>query len=235
MSSVVATMNEHSERFLPAFALLKGVQRGQAGTRYTPLDLHMDESGPVTAAGEQLLGRWIGLASCLITVTTAGTPIGVDGIQSGSPVQLFDGPCDIMLTQRRLVILVLDGPTAVGKVGGKTGLVLAAVFPLDRVDYAQVDLKNGFRGPKEQRLTIGNISNSFSALNLQYVEMIWESGRFVRFRGTMRNDILEPLVAPVVAARRPSAAGADLAELDNVLAGKRIRTPTEVCAQFVPD
>ena len=54
-------MNEYSERFLPAFALLKGVQRGQAGTRYTPLDLHMDESGPVTAPGEQLLGRWVQL------------------------------------------------------------------------------------------------------------------------------------------------------------------------------
>ena len=235
MMTLATAMNEYSEQFLPAFALLKGVQRGQNGVRYTPLDVHLDERGPVAAAGEQVLGRWVGLGSCLITVTATGTPFGIDGIRSGSPVKLFDGPCDIMLTQRRLVILVLDGPTAVGKVGGRTGLVLAAVFPLDKVDYVQVDLKPGFRGPKEQRLTIGNITNGLSALNVDHVEMVWESGRFVRFRGTKRAHILETLVAPVVAAKRPHATGADLVQLEHVLAGNRIRTPSEVCAQFVAE
>lgn len=235
MTSQAATIMEHSEQFLPAFALINGVMRGQAGLRYTPLDVHLDELGPVPADGENVLGRWLALGSGMVTVTDAGMPTGVGGVWSGKPVPLFDGPCDIMLTERRLVILVLDGPTPVGRVGGRTGHVLIAVFPLEAIDYVELELKSGFRGTKEKGLIIGHVTRSMASLNLADIGMVWEGGRFVRFRGTKRLDILERLVAPIVAARRPNASGPDLVQLDKVLAGERISTPSEISAMFAVD
>ena len=235
MPTYLKNLNWHSESFLPAFAMVPPVGRGDQGSKvYAALDFHHDGLGPLPAPGENMLARWATLASCLITVTEAGLPVGPQNSLSGTNVKLFDGPCDVILTDQRLLLYVADGPTPLGPLGGNSNRVLIAVFPLDRIDFLSVELKEGIRGTKERNLTVLTMTGTVAALVIEHVELVWEDDSFQRFRGSKHLDVLESMVAPIAAARRSTASG-PATQLDNVLSGTRIHTPTEIGAQSATD
>ena len=228
-------VHENSEAFLPAFARLRAAQPGSA-TRYAALDFTYsggDVASALPAAGETVLARWGIVGSGIISVSDSGTPMGAAA--SSRPERLFFGGGTLALTDRRLLLVVQKGDTIVGAVGPATGHVLAVVFPLARIDSISVDVKKGFRGPKEKQLTIMCLTGQVGLLNVEDVIAVPDGAGWTRFRGSKVMDVLEPMVRPVVAARRPLADAAGRTQLDRVLAGARLVTPTEVEVHFVAD
>ena len=232
MSTQIAVIRENSEQFLPAFAMVEGVGAGQTA-RYAPLEFRYDDRGPLPAESETILERWLAYGSGLFTATSAGQPLSPETGTTGNPIRLFEGPFDVLLTERRILIYVFGGSTVLGKVGGRTSNFLIAVYPLERIDCVDIATKSGFSGPKERALKIMTLTGTAAAIVLDDVQMVWDRGRFAKFGGSKRADILERLVPLVVAARRPLATGADSEQLDLVLAGARTSNPGEIGVQFV--
>ncbi len=126
------------------------------------------------------------------------------------------------------------GSTPLGDMGPQTNQVLIAAYPLDRVDCVNVQVKEGPRGPKEQRLTIMSSRNGVAVIAVDHIEMVWTAGGFRPFRGS-RVDLLDAMVAPVATARRAAATGPELAHLDAVLAGARTHTGDALSVTFITD
>jgi hypothetical protein len=234
MSSVARTIHENSERFLPAFVRLN-TGSGKLGL-YSPLDFHYRDASPVAAPGEAELARWVVLAGCLFTVTEAGIPMdAAPPGTSGRPMQLFYGGAELLLTDRRLLGIVMKGETVVGKVGG--GSILALCFPLARVEAVSIDLKRRLvGGVKESRLHIWNLSGTVTDLFVD--DVIAEPGNgprgFQKFRGTKR-DILEAFVKPVITARRAAGDATDDQQVRAAEQGFRRQSADEIGVQFVAD
>ncbi|GEM_PF-6005275 len=237
MSSISQVIYENSEKFLPAFARIPAAGDGKSG-RYSPLDFHFIGGHPQPAPDERELNRWMVLGGCMFTVTKDGTPIDVAaGATSGQPARLFYGGAEVLLTDQRLLTMVIKGETVVGTVGGSSGSVLVASFPLTRVESVHVDLKRGvFGGLNEKRLHIMCMSSTVA--DMWFDAIVAESGAGPRgyqsFRGTKR-DILEALVGPTVAARRPGADPAEEQQLQAAERGIRHETPNEIGVAFVSD
>lgn len=231
MSAFTAAISDSSEQFLPAFAMTSAAPAGGTAC-YASLDFNYDDRGPLPSDGETVVGRWLAYGSGLFTVTASGRPVRAGVTETGRPAKLFDGPFDVLVTDRRILVLVFDGSTVLGRVGGRSGHILLAVYPLDKIDSIDVRTKSGLTGTKERTLTIMTLTGAAAALALDDVSMEWDGLRFTRFRGTKRLDIMERLVAPIAAARRPLATEADLRQLDAVLAGARLTSPTETAVQF---
>jgi hypothetical protein len=235
MSNVSRAIHENSEKFLPAFARLRATSDGTPGV-YSVLDFHCIGSSPQTAPGERELNRWVVMGGCMFTVTDAGTPweIAAAGT-SGRPTQMFYGGTEVLLTDRRILGIVAEGETVVGDVGSRSGFVLALSFPLVRVESVSVDFKRGlFGGLKEARLHI--MSTSGTVTDLFFDRIFMEPGDgprgYQRFRGTKR-DILEALVQPVVAARRPTADPAEEQQLRAVEEGFRDLSNDDITVEFL--
>jgi hypothetical protein len=231
MSNLAQRIHENSERFLPAFARLKTSTTGRP-TRYAPLDLVYREASPMPSTGETELGRWVVLGGCLFTVTDAGTPMETAPVgASGRPMQLFYGGGEFLLTERRVVGIVMEGETVVGKAGD--GSILALSYPLWRIGSISIDLKQRlFGGVKEKRLHL--ISTDGTVTDLFIDDVIAQPGRgprgFERFSGTKR-DLLEAFVRPVVQARR--AGGGDSAALRAAEQGVREQTAEQISVDFL--
>jgi hypothetical protein len=235
MSNIARTIHENSERFLPAFARLKAAEGDRPG-RYTPLEFHYRGASPVPAPGERELARWVVIGGCMFTVTDAGTPMDTAPTgTTGHPMRLFSGGAELVLTDRRLLGVVVDGETVVGKVGG--GSILALSFPLTRVESVSVDLKRRLLGGvKETRLHIWSLDGTVTDLVVD--DVLAEPGNgprgYQRYRGTMR-DVLEAFVRPVVAARLPTADGAEEQRLRAAERGVRRQSADEIAVEFVKD
>lgn len=234
MSDLVRGINQNSGQFVPAFVRVRLAEEGRAG-RYPEFDFHFSGPHPTAAAGERELNRWVVYGGATFVATDAGEPIGRSG-GSGRMLQLFVGGAEVLLTDRRLLVVVIEGETIVGPVGGRSGHMLLLSYPLDRIESVGVDRKKRiFGGVKETRLQILSVSCMAA---LVFDDIIADSGPgprgFQRFRGTKR-DVVEALVRPVVAARRPTADANEERELRAVESGKRIDGPDEFAVTFVAD
>lgn len=236
MAGLATSIHENSEKFLPAFARIRAAN-GKA-VRYAPLDFHYSGSSPQPAPGERTLARWVTIAGCMITVTDQGLPLRESpGPQTGHPTRLFTGGAELLLTDRRLLGTVINGETVVGAVNDKNGFLLAFSYPLERIESVDVDLERKmFGGVKEARLNIMTITGDICALAIDDVIAELGSGPrgFQRYRGTKR-DILEALVAPIVAARRPHTGQAGLRVLDAAERGVRKQDADSIAVEFVSD
>jgi hypothetical protein len=235
MSDFVQRINQNSGRFIPAFVRVHFAEEGRAG-RFSEFDFHFFGPHPTAADGERELNRWVVYGGGTFVATDAGEPFGQSG-GSGRMLQLFTGGAEVLLTERRLLAIVIDGETIVGPVGGRSGHMLLLSFPLNLIESVGVDRKpRMFGGVKETRLQI--MSVTFSPAALVFDDVIAESGPgprgFQRFRGTKR-DIVEAFVRPVIAARRPDADANDERQLQAVERGRRIDGPDEYAATFVAD
>jgi hypothetical protein len=235
MSNMSKAIHENSEKFLPAFARLRAGDGDRPG-RYAPLDFYYQGSSPRVASGETELGRWVVVGGCMFTVTDAGTPMDTAPVgSSGRPLQLFYGGAEALLTDRRLLAVVVEGETVVGAVG--KGSILALSFPLTRIESVSVDLKSRLLGGvKETRLHVMSMDGTLTDLFFDDVVAVPGNGSrgYERFRGTKR-EILEAFVRPVVAARRPGANEAQQRQLLAAEQGARQQTADEIGVQFVPD
>jgi hypothetical protein len=234
MSDFVRRIGQNSGQFVPAFVLVRLAQEGRAG-HYPELDFHFSGPHPTAVAGERELNRWVVYGGATFAATDAGEPIGPSG-SSGRLLRLFTGGAEVLLTDRRLLAVVIEGETIVGPVGGRSGHMLLLSYPLNHIESVGVDRKKRiFGGVKETSLQITSIS---CLATLIFEDIIAESGPgprgFQRFRGTKR-DIVEAFVRPIVAARRPNADANDEKELQAVESGKRIDGPDEFAVTFVAD
>ena len=237
MSNMINLIEQHSARFLPAFARLPVFNDGQV-RNYPALDLHLRDMEPHPAPGEVELKRFMVVGGCMFTVSDSGTPIDpANGVTSGRMVKLFYGGADILLTDRRLLATVVKGETVLGDVGGTPESILALSFPLERVESISIDLrKKLLGGVKENRLHI--MCTTGTATDLFIDDIVAEPGTgprgYQRYSGTKR-DILEALVPPVIATRWPSSAPAERAQLTAVEDGQREETANAISVDFVTE
>jgi len=236
MSSLTETIHAHSERFLPSFARISK-STGQR-TRYQPLDLGYDGLGPLPSPPERELARWAVVGGGGFTITDAGTPLDpAAGRTQGRMMKLFYGGATMVLTDQRLLALVIDGETVVGPVGGRTGFVLGVAFPLSQVEGVTVEFKKKlFGGQKESGLHATCLTGTAADLYIESVVAGSSTGPkgMGPYRGTLQ-QILDAMVPAVVEARRAGASPQDAAHLEAVLHGQRVRGTDEIAAVFTRD
>jgi hypothetical protein len=236
MSPLTEAIHANSERFLPAFARI--TKSSGRHTRYEPLDLGYDELGPVPSASERELGRWAVIGGGGFTVTDAGMPLDLTaGQRQGRMMKLFYGGATVVLTDQRLLALVLEGDTVVGPVGGRTRYVLGVAFPLARVEAVTVEFKTKLLGgQKESGLHVTCLTGTVADLYIESVVASAGTGPkgMSSYRGTLL-QILDGMVPAVVQARRAGAPPEDVAHLEAVLRGRRVRRNAEIAAVFTRD
>jgi hypothetical protein len=234
MSNLVTTIHDNSEKFLPAFARLKATNPGKR-TTYDPLDFARLGTTPQPSVGETEVGRWVALSGCIFTITEDGAPFDTAPAgATGRPVKLFEGGAELLLTDRRLMGVVVRGETIVGKVGDQRGSVLLFTLPLTRVDSLRLDLgRRLFGGIKEKRLHIMSVEGTVADVVIDEVVAAPGPGPkgLARYRGTLR-QVLDAFVAAVAAARRAGADDEELRQLDALVCGAREETADEVVANF---
>ena len=237
MPTMTQVINENSEKFLPAFARLRTSAEGTSSV-YGPLEFRFRGTSPLAAPGETEVGRWVAVCGCIITVTDAGLPFqhAPDGT-TGRPAKLFEGGAELLLTNRRLLGVVVKGDTIVGNVNDEHGNVLIFSLPLNTVDSVSVDLgRRLFGGAKEKRLHVMSLPAGMTDVFIDSVVAVPGSGPkgYERYRGTLR-DVLEAFVAPVVAARRPAADESEQRQLGAAARGVREQSEDEVAVSFSAD
>ena len=234
MSALQQAIHENSERFLPAFAR---IGQSSGGVKvYRDLDFRYTDKGPKPNEDERELARWVTVAGCAFTVTDSGEPMDpASGATNGRLIPMFEGGAEFLLTDRRLMALVIEADTVVGKVGGRSGHVLAVSFPLERIESVTIDIKKKtFGGFKDGRMHIMSINSGVADLFIDDVIAVpgGNSAGYQRFRGTKR-EIVEAFVAPVCAAREANANQADQSQLAQARGGERESSPTEFGVSFV--
>jgi hypothetical protein len=234
MPEIAELIHRNSERFLPAFARLRMAEETAAG-HHDDMEFHFVGPHPVPGPGERELKRWVVIGGGMFVATDDGEPIGTAGGQ-GQLLTLFTGGAEVVLTDRRLLALVIDGQTVVGPVGDRCGFMMVITFPLHRIESVSVDRKRGFLGGvKETRITV---MSTTPLAALVFDDVIAETGPgprgFQRFRGS-RREIVEAFAAPVVSARLPQAAPKDLSQLRAVERGARLDESDEFGIAFVAD
>lgn len=172
MSSLIQTIQENSEKFVPAFALVhaepqrKPYRSSKLNMNYlggSPTSLTGPGASPrVTPPDEHELGRWVLGGGCVFTVSDKGMPVQRIGDRATANLtQLYGGYAEIVLTDRRLLGAVFDAETLFGRLtrSGTEG-VLLLTLDLDIIDGVVAHLRKGlFGGVREKRIAIRNTTS----------------------------------------------------------------------------
>jgi len=121
--------------FTPQF--FKVLVDGQPGA-FPPLDIAWTkELDPLATSSEQQLMRILGVGQLMAARGRDGGPPAPN--RTGTPFTIATGYFDVLITSRRVVVLVQGGETALGPVDILEGSMLVASTPLRNVDKLTVE------------------------------------------------------------------------------------------------
>ncbi|WP_158711529.1 hypothetical protein [Streptomyces xylophagus] len=147
--SLIEMANQHSERFEPAFAQLD-IPAVEGEVNYAALGVSFRRKGRVATVlprqGEELVTRHAVIASAVGLMNSQGQPPEIGGTNKYAPVQIAYGAGELLVTDRRLVLLLTRAESIVGDISITRGKVLVAVMTFDHVHSVAVERKNGFLG-----------------------------------------------------------------------------------------
>lgn len=130
---------------------------------------------PLAVDGEQDVGRFISqYFRAVLPVRPDGHPAG-NGF--GSPRQVCEGGAEILLTDRRLVAVVIRGNCLVGSVDERNGVVFVIDFPYECIGSVDLEHKKRlFGGVKERHVRIYGAAVP-AALEIEPFVQVDEDGR----------------------------------------------------------
>ncbi|WP_405726701.1 hypothetical protein OG607_23305 [Streptomyces sp. NBC_01537] len=234
--SLQQQISSYSEQFEPAFARLN-LPAHNNKVRHAPLDIAFHRTAraaTVTAMDDETLIWRCGVVAMAVGVMNSdGQPPAVGGDGSYEPVTIAHGAGELVLTDRRLLLLLSRADSILGNVNAARGTVLVATMPFTHVESVSVARKTGFTG--KQKDTHASVECVSHVAALVFTDVLIKTGEEPQIpsTGTPFQSLADSVVTAAARGRLGNSPGPEERELiERALNGERTTVDNELVARL---
>jgi hypothetical protein len=153
MMTFIESVNLHSTSFQPPFTMVTGALPTEP-VEVPGLNFKIrrvtrrgaERAAIVPAVGESENGYFVAMGGAMATITPDGRPPTQADSATSTQHKIYYGVAALLVTNRRLCVLVVRGDTILGKVNEQRGSLLALSFAFESINSIEIARRKGAFG-----------------------------------------------------------------------------------------